>query len=286
MTTSARKLPVPARSSPAQCVIVGGVTYPLHREPGGNWRIRKRSKVHRIDVGLGISSLPEAKAKARQIIETDTANLSRLRSGGASLRELCDAYLDMPKETRDYVARQNVTYFAAVVRTVLKKTLMEARTSEVTSRLWQEFARIRQGGRLDYALPQKGNAGINGAVRSSLCIFARGLETEYERRGYRLDWSELRRVKWLKELKTLKQGEPAELPTAIRALRTTDPCLWRAAGLARFAGLRQHELQHAQRHWLERDDHGNTHVIVMHRPEEGSGRSPMSRDARSSWMRR
>jgi hypothetical protein len=249
-------------------VNVRGIDYPMHREKCNNWRVRKRTKHHNVDFSTGISSLTEAKAEARRIIETDSAASARKRSGGATLRELCDDYLAMPRENRDYVAKQNVRYFAMIVREAFGKTLDEARVSDIQSSLWSEFARIRHGGSLQYAVPVKGNAGVNGAVRSALSIFAKPLEREYEQRGHRLNFAEIRRYKFLKEERQLKQPEPETLPTEIRALRETDPAMWRAIGLARFAGLRPHEVHHARRHWLERDATGNTYVVIQHRQDE------------------
>lgn len=256
------------RSRDRAVVKVEGVPYSLHREPSGNWRLRKRTKFINLDVGLGTSALPAAKKKAAFIIKTDTADRHRLRAGGASLREFCDDYLAIPRDCRDYVAKQNIVYLAAIVRDVLGKTLEQARVSEITSDLWADFQRVRHGGRANYSLPRKDNAGINGAIRSARSVFAKTLERDYEKRGHRLNWDEIRRVKWLPELETTKVGEPVELTAEIRKLRDTDPAMWRAIGLARFAGLRQHEIQHARRNWLERDASGATAIVLMHRPDE------------------
>lgn len=260
------KLPARNRAS----ITVRGVSYPLYKERSGNWTVRKRSKHANINVGLGVSLLSEAKEKAKHIIETQSEKQHRRRSGGSTLRELADDYLKMPRDCREYVARQNITYLAAIVRTVLDKTLEQARASEVSSRLWAEYQRIKQGGKHDYALPKRENAGINSAIRSAMSIFAAPLEREYEARGYRLDWKELRRVKRLPQLKAPILREPDTLLADIRALRADETrILWLAIGLARFAGLRQHEIQHARREWLQRDSQGNVSILLMHRPDEG-----------------
>lgn len=258
-------VPSPRGRVTKSSVMVKSVTYPMFLDRG-KWRVRKRTEHHNVDFSTRMSSLVDAKREAKRIIESDIAKTNRRRNG--SVRDLCDDYKAMALSCRDYTAEKNIKTLRRIVQRVHGKDLKAASANVLSSALWSEYARLVQGGSLQYAVPMPCNHYINSDVCSARSIFAKHLIPNYVKLGYKLDWQDIRTFQWLKELEVPKQPESTDLLTKIRELRTTDPHKWRAIGLVRFAGLRPKEARHARRHWLERDQAGNTFVVIMHRHAE------------------
>lgn len=253
-------------------ITVRGRTFTLLKDPkSGNWRIRKRTKDVTLDKTLGTSDLSEARKWARAVAEEALGNAYRLVTGGHTLEEVAKAYLSFPKAVRPYVAAANVERLRVIVRKTYGKELSEVTARSVTYRIWEDYAALRHGGRMDLSTPRRENIGITAAIRSAASLFAKKLDCRYEEAGIRLDWANLRRIPSLPILKTRRAPLPEGTLTAIlaswRDLKETDIALYTTIGLALHAGLRSSEIQAANRSWVVTDG-DNTRVVVKDRPEE------------------
>ena len=256
-----------------ETITVRGREFALIKDSrSGRWRIRKRCEEVYIDKSTGCTDLAEARKWARIMAEKALGNAYRLASGGHTLEEVAEAYLAMPKAVRDYVAEANVARFRTIVREVTGKELGEILARSITYRLWEDYAAIRHGGRLDLSTPRRENIGITAAIRSACSLFAKKLDYRYEEEGIRLDFANLRRVPPLPVLHTVRAPLPSDvMPRMIEAwkqLRFENPPLYTAIGLALHAGLRASEIRAAQSHWLVQQDM-QVRVVLKDRPEEG-----------------
>lgn len=251
-----------------------GVKYPMFREPkSGAWRVRKRTKFVRVDFSTGNTNLAHAKDAAADILARNQQEVKR-RSGGAStLQELCDIYKRMPKRVSEDVAADNINRLAKVVRVAWGKNLDDVRLSDLTSQLWEDYAAMRQGGKLDLATRTEGNRGINAAMRMASSIFSAGLARAYEKEGVRLDLHAVTRIQWLPEIQVkilpLSTDSLDAFHAALPALRADDYPMWRAVMIARYSGLRSGEISAARKNWLERRKSGVLGFAVHDRPDQG-----------------
>ena len=253
-------------------ITVRGREFTLLKDPkSGNWRIRKRTKDITVDQSLKTSDLAEARKWGRAVAEEHLGNAYRLVTGGHTLEEVAKAYLGFPKAVRPYVAQANVERLRVIVRKTYGKELSEVTARSITYRIWEDYAALRHGGKMDLSTPRRENIGIMAAIRSAASLFAKKLDCRYEEAGIRLDWANLRRIPCLPVLKARRQALPEgtlnALLVAWRGLKNTDIQLYTTIGLALHAGLRSSEIQAATRNWIETDGE-NVRVVVRDRPEE------------------
>lgn len=254
-------------------MVVGGVRYPLHQDPRSRvWRVRKRTKDVTVDISLGSINLDDAQEEAKKRLGADHKQKTRLRNGGATLREVCDAYKAMPKRCSDDVAAANIQRLEKVVSVAWGKSLESVRGSELNERLWEAYAAVRQGGKLDLSTRQNENRGINAAMRMAVSVFHEGLETGYRRAGITLDFEAIRNVCWLpiipSRLPKVASGALDDMMRALPELKVMDLPMWRAIMIARFAGLRSREISAARKSWLAQNSAGAWCFEVRDRPEE------------------
>lgn len=270
---SVQKRKTKAKKQKRNSVIVGGVRYSLLQDPRSKvWRVRKRTKDINVDVSLGVVQLKDAEEAARKLLGKDQEKRTRLRSGGATFTEIANAYKKMPKRCSADVADANVDRWEKIVEVAWGKSMDDLRSSQLTGRLWEDYAAVRQGGKLDLSTRRHENRGINAAIRMAVSIFHKGLEEGYRRAGVMLDFEAIRRVQWLpiipSKLPVLVQEARTSLMEALPALKTSNLPMWRAVMIARFAGLRSNEISAARKSWLAQNAAGAWCFEVRDRPEE------------------
>jgi integrase len=240
-------------------------------ERTGYWRVRRRCSDFRIDRSIRVRELSEAKKVAKQLIELELERVKSLRECGHNLDELCNAYLEMPKPVREYIAERNVAALKRVVKAVLGRRLTKVFARTLTYKLWEDYAAIRHGGKLDLSTPRRENVSIMSEIRMAASIFSPKLEHRYAEQGIVMDWDNVRRLPCLPVLKVRKSAVAKEsleeMKAAWEALRTTDEPMYITIGLAWWCGLRASELMAAQRHWLV-ENNGHYRIELRDRPEE------------------
>ena len=124
-------------------IIVNGVKYSLHRDPRSKvWYVRKRTAEINVCQNLGVSDLNVARDKAREFLGESDNLKTRLKTGGATLREVCNAYLAMPKRAAESTASENVGRLSRVVEVAWGRTLDDVKVNELVSSA-AEWARAR-----------------------------------------------------------------------------------------------------------------------------------------------
>lgn len=254
-------------------ITVRGRDFAMNKDPKtGNWRVRKRTKEASIDKSTGISDLPEARRWARVLIERTLDDHLRLATGGHTLEEVAVAYLGFPKQVREYVAAANVARLRIIVREALGKELSEVRVRDIGPRLWEQYAAVRHGGRLDLSTPRRENIGILSSLRCAASVFTKKLDRRYRDAGIFLDFANMREIPPLPVLAVrrapIAHDVQASLLTAWRALKAAQPALYTTIGLALHAGLRASEILAARRNWVEVSD-TSVRIVLRDRPEEG-----------------
>ena len=236
----------------------GGHDYRLTLQRGV-WRIRRRSKLGSIDAAL-CRDLGQSMAMARDLL-TGRAEKVAKRTG-ETLEALCRCYLDMPKRCGESAAKKNVGRLRAVVRAAWGKELDAVKLCDLSPSLWTDYQTKRLNGKLDLSTRRAGNGAINTAVRCARSIFVRKLRPVYKTKGLTFT-DDIDVVQWLP---VMKQPQPAADDAAmIEAWRDEqDQSLYFAIGLARFAGLRLSEIEHARGSWFV-----DGHLELRDRPDEG-----------------
>ncbi|MEI6870707.1 MAG: hypothetical protein WCL08_00355 [Verrucomicrobiota bacterium] len=255
-------------------VIVNGVKWGMTRDPKSKvWYIRKRTKDVSICHNLGVSDVVVARERAREFLSNRENVTTRLRTGGATLREVCNVYLAMPKRAAVDTAAANVERLAKVVSVAWGKTLETVSVGELSVRLWEDYAAKRQGGKLDLSTRRHENRGINSALRMAVSVFHEGLAEGYRRGGITLDLASIGKVQWLpiipSRLAKLSKESETTLYDALPALKQSNLPMWRAVMIARYAGLRAKEIKFSSKSWLTRNE--QTDVLqfeICDRPEE------------------
>lgn len=257
------KLPEAARNY----VSHEGRKFPLIRDNGGLWRMRSRSKSHAVDVGLGTTNLSAAKIIAKAALENRP---EKHRRGAKTLEDLAKFYQSQaPRRCNDTTAANNIGRLRTVVRTALKKELANVRDSELTCSLWPAFVAVKHNGKADFATRRPENEAINAAMRTAAALFTERLLPIYKEAGFQLAAS-VGTVQWLPIM--AHSPKPADDEALIEAWEDMEEDdlrrpLWLAIGLARFAGLRRSEIEHARRSWLV-ERKGRPYIELRDRPEE------------------
>jgi hypothetical protein len=137
-----------------------------------------------------------------------------------------------------------------------------------SSTRWLKYTAKKQGLDVaDLATRRPENRAINAAMRQASAVFAPKLRPAYKAEGVILR-DDATSIQWLPEMHLERApAKTAELDEAWRDLRETDLPMWLAVGLARFAGLRRKEIEHATRAWIEGAESA-TYVVLKDRPDE------------------
>jgi integrase len=179
-------------------------------------------------------------------------------------------YLDTPKRVSERAARSNVSRLRTIVGVALGKNLSEASAVSVGPSLWADYFRaaLKQYDRkLDYTTRAAENIRLNAAVRAARSLFLQKYAKAYAEHWIYLnaDASDVTLLPepWLPR----SEADDAALLKVWPTWRKSDPALWLAVGLARFAGLRRDEIRHCRRGWIEERE-GAVVVSMRDRPDE------------------
>lgn len=247
------------------------------------WRIRSRRIGNEIDWQFPACGIGTAKELALARFQSTAPVLVK---ADATLQDVVDSYLKMPKRSGAKASYNNTTRLAAIVRLALGKELNRVFATEVGPTLWAAFMAAKlPDGKLDLSTRRAGNAAINSAVCSAVAIFTKKLRPKYLEQGIEIP-EDASMVEWLPEMKLPKPpADDTAMQKAWKALRSskvspaTDTetqknerdhkrAMYDTIGLARFAGLRKTEIAHCQRHWIIVKN-GSAYIDVRDRPEEG-----------------
>lgn len=227
-------------------------------------RLRSRRKGNEFDWLFPACSLEVAKREALERFRGEAPPPART---AVTFEDAVTVYTALPKKAGEASAKINVSRLRAIVRLVHSKELERVLLSELSPKLWASFMAARQGGKLDLAKRRAGNAAINSAVRQAASIFIDRLRPGYREAGIEIP-SEAAVVQWLPEMKLPKpEANAQELEIEWRKLKETDPALYFAVGLARWAGLRQQEICACRRNWIV-ERNGAVYVELRDRPDE------------------
>lgn len=261
--------PKSGRSRPEKShVVVDGRKWTLELHCGF-WRIRSRRKGRSITKSLKLSNLVEAREEARKWIAA--AEEGRwTRKGKGSLETLAATYLEIPKRVSTKATTTNVSRLRTVVRVALGKELSEVSAAAVGPDLWAAYYREalkKYDRKLDYTTRATENARLNAAVRAARSMFLSKYAKPYAEAGVFLNADAAKAALLPEPWLPRPEAKDVDLVDVWPTWRNSDPALWLAVGLARFAGLRRDEIWHCRRNWIEERD-GTVFVVMRDRPEE------------------
>ncbi|WP_038164853.1 hypothetical protein [Verrucomicrobium sp. BvORR106] len=264
------KTPANRPQLPAKPFVVHlGVKYPLLLERG-LWRVRTRKKGHELDDSLGEGSLDWAKKEFyRKMAAGEFTKVKKKPDPDeGTMQNLMDVYEELPKRASDDVAESNISRLAVIIRTVFGREPNKVAISEFTSKTWEEFQRIQQGGKLDLSKRHPDNQAINSAIKQAKSVMTKKLWPSFAQRGITIN-PNTAIVQWLPEgYKPPAEAKGDDLVAAWEKLQKTDLPMWYTIGLARFAGLRREEISAMRPEWVIRKK-GVPYVRLMDRPEDG-----------------
>jgi hypothetical protein len=183
-----------------------------------------------------------------------------------NLEDVVIAYRAIPKEDDMEAEELQVKWLRTIVSQTYDKKLSEIPLTAVP-RLWLDFMTHRHRGTLDVNKPTPANVRINEAVRFACAIFAEKLRPHYWHRGISIPEDAVQ-VLWLPVMDTEQADlEDAVLRAGWSCLKGHNLPLWRALGLARFAGLRPHEIMACRGTWIVKHAEG-WRIEILDRPEE------------------
>ncbi|MFN0129236.1 MAG: hypothetical protein ACKV19_21415 [Verrucomicrobiales bacterium] len=250
-------------------VLHDGRRYPLTQNHG-LWRMRSQAKGRKVDVTLGTSDLNSAKRYAKEWLESPVGKQAA-QDGRGTLEALAQAYLAMPKRVASKSAAINVSRLRSVIRAVLGKELAEVKCSEVTPDLWSRYFEVslkKFDRKLDYTTRRAENIRLNAAVRAARCLFLPKLAPGYAAKGLAINANAANCMMLPEPWLPVSEAEDAKLLQAWPLLKQSNPRLWLAVGLARFAGLRREEIMQIRGKWIESKE-AATYVVLRDRPEDG-----------------
>lgn len=228
------------------------------------YRYRCRAAGREADLYYAVP-LKQAKEALRKDLEK--GETKRRADSAATLEQVVKAYEAMPKRSGKKASSVNIGRLRGIVRLVLGKELDKVALSAAGPKLWEAYQAARQGGKLDLSTRGPEHYAINSAVKGALKLFARKLRPKYLDAGITIP-ENVRDVEMLKEM-TLPRApvKDAELKQEWAKLKDTDKAKWRAVGLARFAGMRQQEIQAIHREWIVMHE-GVVFALLQDRPEK------------------
>ncbi len=257
----------PAAKGSRESVTWQGRKIPIVKTHGGLWRLRGRTKGAEIDVGLGVKTLPDARRRAKEILESSGFK-PRQRSSTHTLEDLVNVYKSLPKRVSARTVVTNLSRLRSVVKKTLGKTLEEVPLSKIGPAFWEEYQRAMLGKNFDYATRRLENISINSACRSARAIFINRLRPQYERAGIYIPRDADVMIMLPEPVLVRAEADETALLPAWVALEATDPAMWLAVGLARFAGLRRDEIAACRGEWIvSRGD--AVYIELRDRPEHG-----------------
>lgn len=245
-------------------VIFEGRRVSLFQDGSRGWRIRSRSEHLKIDQILGHGPESWARKKAREVLESGEHKKAPKSKG--LLSELVTAYEGMPKRAGKAASKIAVYRLKSCVRLVLARELKDVKVSEINASFWLNYIAKRQGLEVaDISTRRVENTAINAAMRCAASIFIPRLRPAFLTAGITIA-PDATVIQWLP---TIRGDKPAvmDMETAWRAMDERGP-LWLAVGLARFAGLRRDEVEHATAAWVQVDGDA-TYIVLQDRPTEG-----------------
>jgi integrase len=236
---------------------------------GRSWRIRSRGKGRAVTQSLDVSNLADAKEAAKKWIAA--AQEGRwTKKGKGSLEVLATVYLEIPKRVSTKATTTNVSRLRTVVRVALGKELSEVSAAAVGPDLWAAYYREalkKYDRKLDYTTRAAENARLNAAVRAARSMFLPKYAKPYAEHGIFLNADATKAALLPEPWLPRPEAKDVDLLDVWPTWRNSDPALWLAVGLARFAGLRRDEIWHCRRTWIEVRD-GTVFVVLRDRPEE------------------
>lgn len=263
------KSPAPTDCPPAPTDLPGFILFEGRRislslQPGRGWRIRSRSEHFPIDILLGQGPESWARKKAREVLESGDHKKAPKSKG--LLSELVTAYESMPKRAGKAASKIAVYRLTSCVRLVFARELADVKVSEINASFWLSYIAKRQGGDVaDISTRRVENTAINAAMRCAASIFIPRLRPAFATSGIIIA-PDATVIQWLPTIRGDKP-EVCDMETAWRAMDERGP-LWLAVGLARFAGLRRDEVEHATAAWVQIDGEA-TYIVLQDRPAEG-----------------
>lgn len=214
----------------------------------GSWRVRCRAKGCRVDIVTGTPDLAQARRIATTALERD-GPADNATAG--TLAEVAAEYMRIPRKCSDDTAADNVARLRSVVA-ALGKTLETVKVDALPA-LWHDYVAARQAlPAPNYSRRERINTAINSALRQAASIFRPKLHVHYRRAGITLP-RDASAVEYLPVMAAAPAPvDDAGLVAAWEGLRESDPDMWLAIGLARFAGLRQSEILACRGRWIVR----------------------------------
>jgi integrase len=244
-------------------VIFEGRRVSLFQDGSRGWRIRSRSAHLKIDMILGHGPESWARKRAREVLESGEHKKATVSKG--TLKELVAAYEAMPKRAGKAASKIAVYRLTSCVRLVLARELDSVKVSEINAAFWMAYIAKRQGLEVaDIATRRVENTAINAAMRCAASIFIPRLRPAFAGAGIIIA-PDATVIQWLPTIRGDKP-EVVDMETAWRAMERGP--LWLALGLARFAGLRRDEVEHATAAWIQVDG-AAVYVVLQDRPNEG-----------------
>jgi hypothetical protein len=233
-------------------------------EHADGWRYRCRAAGREADLYFPVS-LTEAKKALRSRLEEGRTGKRPKKE--QTLEDLAATYLALPKRASEESAQNHISRLRGICRSALGLELNKVPVSKLGLELWEAFQAKRQGGKLDLSTRRPENVAINAAIKSARKMFTKALLPRYKAAGYILP-DDINAVTLLPEMDLPKPpAEDAKMIEAWMGLKDTNKPLWRAVGLARFAGLRRKEIQNSEKTWvIERK--GGVYVELRDRAED------------------
>lgn len=244
-------------------VIFEGRRVSLFQDGSRGWRIRSRSEHIKVDQILGHGPESWARKKAREVL--DSGEHKKAPKSKGLLSELVAAYESMPKRAGKAASKIAVYRLTSCVRLVFARELADVKVSEINASFWLSYIAKRQGGDVaDISTRRVENTAINAAMRCAASIFIPRLRPAFASAGIIIA-PDATVIQWLPTIRGDKP-EVMDMETAWRAMDRGP--LWLALGLARFAGLRRDEVEHATAAWIQVDG-AAVYVVLQDRPNEG-----------------
>lgn len=245
-------------------IIFEGRHIPLFEDGPRGWRIRSRSEHMPVDVVLGHGPESWARKKAREVLES--GSYKREPKAKGTLEELVAVYEAMPKRAGKAASKIAVYRLTSCVRLVLARELADVKLSEINAAFWLDYIAKRQGLEVaDLATRRVINTAINSAMRCAASIFIPRLRPAFAAHGLIVS-PEATVIQWAPTIHSDKPEVTDEMMDAWRELEHGP--LWIALGLARFAGLRRDEIEHATDAWVQIAGSA-VYVVLQDRPDEG-----------------
>lgn len=250
-------------------------------------RLVRDGKRHLVSTGTGDLTL--AKVKAKEIIERILdGEAEKVKSKGfrvPTVGEVIDAFKAGDRRVR---SKTWVNYGLSLLR-IVRETLdidneaaKKVKVSELTEELVRSYQALKQGTKsVDYVTPAKVHTSINSSIRQARAVFSKNALRGYARDGIRIPDSieGFLKAPYLRELShrysdnPISKEEIEKMNEDLPELKKEDERLWAIHLMIRLMGLRDSEIERAQRHWLVKRGEGTFLVINRREGEAAPKRS-------------